>query len=81
MKRISTIGVILGLVALVAIAYQLGWFEGRAGQPSGLIATAEAQEAQAKKPAAWYPRTEKVGPDEMFIVALGTGMPTTSGRA
>ncbi len=33
--------------------------------------------AQAQdKPAAWYPRTEKVGPDEMFIVALGTGMPT-----
>jgi ribonuclease Z len=30
---------------------------------------------------AWYPRTEKVGPDEMFIVALGTGMPTPITRA
>ena len=29
----------------------------------------------------WYPRTEKVGPDEMFIVALGTGMPTPITRA
>ncbi len=30
---------------------------------------------------AWYPATEKVGPDEMFIVALGTGMPTPITRA
>ena len=30
---------------------------------------------------AWYPQTEKVGPDEMFIVALGTGMPTPITRA
>jgi hypothetical protein len=30
---------------------------------------------------AWYPRTEKVAPDEMFIVALGTGMPTPITRA
>ena len=35
-----------------------------------------------QQPTAWYPRTEAVGPDEMFIVALGTGMPTpiTSGQ-
>lgn len=33
------------------------------------------------KPAAWYPRTETVGPDEMFVVALGTGMPTPITRA
>ena len=39
-----------------------------------LVNQAAAQEAP--KAAAWYPRTEKVGPDEMFIVALGTGMPT-----
>lgn len=35
----------------------------------------------ADKPDAWYPRTESVGPDEMFIVALGTGMPTPITRA
>jgi len=34
-----------------------------------------------EKPNAWYPRTEKVGADEMFIVALGTGMPTPITRA
>ena len=37
-----------------------------------LVAPALAED----KPAAWYPRTETVGPDEMFVVALGTGMPT-----
>lgn len=34
-----------------------------------------------EKPEAWYPRTEKVGADEMFVVALGTGMPTPITRA
>ena len=34
-----------------------------------------------KKPEAWYPRTEKLAPDEMFVVALGTGMPTPITRA
>ena len=33
------------------------------------------------KPDAWYPRTEKVASDEMFVVALGTGMPTPITRA
>jgi ribonuclease Z len=43
---------------------------------------AVAQEPQAQeRSAAWYPRTEKVGPDEMFVVALGTGMPTPITRA
>ncbi len=40
-----------------------------------------AQETPAKRPDAWYPRTEKIGPDEMFVVALGTGMPTPITRA
>jgi len=41
-----------------------------------------ASPAMAKdNPDAWYPRTEKVGPDEMFVVALGTGMPTPITRA
>jgi ribonuclease Z len=45
---------------------------------STLLAFAPAVVAAqpAQKPTAWYPRTETVGPNEMFIVALGTGMPT-----
>jgi ribonuclease Z len=37
--------------------------------------------AAEKKPDAWYPRTEKLASDEMFVVALGTGMPTPITRA
>jgi ribonuclease Z len=36
---------------------------------------------QAAKPEAWYPRTETVGQDEMFVVALCTAMPTPITRA
>ena len=37
--------------------------------------------AAGDKPDAWYPRTETLAPDEMFVVALGTGMPTPITRA
>jgi ribonuclease Z len=43
---------------------------------ASLVQEAAAQQPPAKKPQAWYPRTEKLAPDEMFVVALGTGMPT-----
>jgi ribonuclease Z len=35
-----------------------------------------ASQQNEQKPDAWYPRTEKLAADEMFVVALGTGMPT-----
>jgi hypothetical protein len=37
--------------------------------------------AAQERPDAWYPRTEKPASDEMFVVALGTGMPTPITRA
>ena len=44
---------------------------------STVVRQAKAQEPPAQEPSdAWYPRTETLGPDEMFVVALGTGMPT-----
>ena len=45
------------------------------GSASELLVIPTTQQAEIK-PDAWYPRTEKVGADEMFVVALGTGMPT-----
>ncbi len=63
----------LGLV-ITALAFVSGG--------STVVQTAVAQQsAPQKRPAAWYPRTEKLGPDEMFVVALGTGMPTPITRA
>jgi ribonuclease Z len=53
--------------------------------PSAQTPLASAAVTQAPKPAkrpdAWYPRTEKLGADEMFVVALGTGMPSPITRA
>lgn len=67
-------------VALITI-YSINGHNGQ-----GLIKEAQAAHHKKavqseKRPAAWYPRTEKVGPNEMFIVALGTGMPTPITRA
>ncbi len=45
-----------------------------------ILAGALPAEAQEKVDA-WYPRTEKLAADEMFVVALGTGMPTPITRA
>ena len=54
-----------------------------AGENSGKANEAQPNEQAApqKRPDAWYPRTEKVGADEMFVVALGTGMPTPITKA
>ena len=46
-----------------------------------LVALLALPGVSAEKPDAWYPRTETLGPDEMFVVALGTGMPTPITRA
>ena len=47
------------------------------GAKSMKQATSAGSAAESKTDA-WYPRTEKVAADEMFVVALGTGMPTPS---
>lgn len=56
---------------------------------TGLLASAQAQEASTEEPAVsptmvrdrhrdvYYPNTEDLKPDEMRVVACGTGMPTT----
>ena len=79
------IGIAIVLVLGIAIGVIL------AGQNAGsllsLASSAHAQPAARAggpteaKTDAWYPRTEKVAADEMFVVALGTGMPTPITRA
>jgi ribonuclease Z len=74
--RLATLGA-LAVVLMLAIA-----FVQRGDMNLTLVQEAKAQESATKKrPDAWYPRTEKLGPDEMFVVALGTGMPTPITRA
>ena len=80
-------------VGLIAIGMLIGMAVDRDDQPSLSAsafaapqatpsdATQPAKAAAKKRPDAWYPRTEKLGDDEMFVVALGTGMPTPITRA
>ena len=67
---------------LAAVAFAVAFSPTPVGKwDVSFVQEAVAQDSGESKPAAWYPRTEKVGPDEMFIVALGTGMPTPITRA
>lgn len=79
------------VVIFAAAVYWLGHSNGRTGAPApSLIATAIAQDAPAGESAGetvspvkarprdtYYPNTEDLGPDEMRVIACGTGMPTT----
>jgi ribonuclease Z len=71
----------------MAVSYTKGLFDGRAGEELTLVATAEAKKQQSTPPVAWsptkpypkhdvyYPGTEELKPDEMRVIALGSGMP------
>jgi ribonuclease Z len=64
--------------ALVALPlFGVGMYQSGSGPAVTFVKETRAENPPAEqRPAAWYPRTEKLGPDEMFVVALGTGMPT-----
>ena len=79
-KRVF-IGVFVTLAA--AIIYQWGHIDGRDGKASGFIAESIAAESPPKaspvKASArdfYAPNSEDLGPDEMRLIACGTGMPT-----
>jgi hypothetical protein len=87
MKRKFTIfGICLvSITALIAV-YIAGCIKGQTGQGPALVKEVEAAGKEAPpsfspvKPLAehdvYYPGTETLGPDEMRVVALGTGQPT-----
>jgi ribonuclease Z len=79
-------GLVLTVVALACV-----WMKGRdyklTSQPLSLMQPASAAEARAagheatiQRPT-YFPNTELLGPDEMRVTALGTGMPTPLTRA
>ena len=65
---------------LIAFALMNSNHNATAGTSETTMSTRQDRQTESK-PDAWYPRTEKVAPDEMFVVALGTGMPTPITRA
>lgn len=76
------------ILIVFAAGIAIGTFLATSGTPS-LDSSAQAQQtggdgdrgSTESKTDAWYPRTETVADDEMFVVALGTGMPTPITRA
>ena len=83
MKRIQP-SIDIAIVLLFGIAFSvIGSRVGVAidsniqGTKSMKQATSAGGAAESKTHA-WYPRTEKVAADEVFVLALGTGMPTPS---
>ena len=85
MKRTTKlIGIILAIALAVTAVFMKGIYDGSGGKELSL--TRQAVAAQAKSTASpvkavkerdvYYPGSEDLAPDEMRIVALGTGMPS-----
>lgn len=80
-KKSVFIGTFITLAA--AIIYQWGHIDGRDGKASGFIAESIAAESlpkaspvKASERDFYAPNSEDLGPDEMRLIACGTGMPT-----
>ncbi len=83
--KVIAVGVVL-IIGFVA-AYQKGMIDGQSGEELALVATAEAKKQDSMAPNQWspikpypkhnvyYPGTDDLKPDEMRVIALGSGMP------
>ena len=73
----STVGKAAAIFAIV-IAIIGGYVWGRSDQQAGRVAPfTETAEAEKDEIDVYYPGAEELGKDEMRVVALGTGMPTS----
>jgi ribonuclease Z len=84
MKKVYLFGSGILVTAALVSLYLLGLHHGHTGE--GLAITKEAIAAQsenkvspvkARPREAYYPNSESLAPDEMRVIACGTGMPTT----
>jgi hypothetical protein len=86
MKLTKIAGVLVAVAVIAMLAYLQGRTDERDGTDGGLFSTllmaAEAQTAHKTSPVAalpdrdvYYPGSEDLAPDEMRIIACGTGMP------
>ncbi len=78
MRKVAA-GTVLSLIAL--LGYFLGYSDGRNGRDFLTKAYAdsasEVSPVDARSRDVYYPNSEKLAPDEMRVIACGTGMPTT----
>lgn len=85
--NLSKVGLLAVTVVVTSAAYYWGQSNGEAGRSVNVIANAEAVETpETVSPVkahrdrdVYFPNTEDLNPDEMRVIACGTGMPTTRG--
>jgi ribonuclease Z len=68
-------GVRLAVVLVAAVAIAVAYIIGRSGE-SGAVAQAVSPTGAIDDRDVYYPGSEELAPDEMRVVALGTGMPS-----
>jgi ribonuclease Z len=81
----SKVVIFVTAVLVVSAAYYLGQLDAQQGKSLSLISRADAKEAaplvsptKAREGLdVYFPNTEDLAPDEMRVIACGTGMPTT----
>ena len=74
---------VASMACVAAMIYLWGHSDGRAGRAPGIAGVSfAAQErpkispVKARPRDAYFPNSEDLGPDEMRVIACGTGMPT-----
>ncbi len=86
MKRslLGATGTIGAVLAIATVAYQLGNADGYAGRTLQIIEASNAADerleispVKARERDFYAPNSEDLAPDEMRLIACGTGMPTT----
>ena len=75
MKNATKIAGFFSILIVVSIAYYFGWSQGDSGREIDLIAVANTETAAEGGRKTYYPNTEDLGPNEMRVISLGTGMP------
>ena len=90
-RKLAVFAICFFAIAMLAAVYTVGWLNGQAGQQTALVKEAQAAGAASTQkstranmtdpkgtvanPYSYYPGTEPLGPDEMRVIACGTGMP------
>lgn len=86
-KRLLILFIFVSLIASASIGYMKGVFDGKSGRQLSLITMAEAKKTESIPPNIspikalpardiYFPGTEDLSPNEMRVIALGTGMPS-----
>ena len=74
-REATTALTVVVVAGVIAAAYFMGRSDERAGRDLGLVGTAIAKGHQGLARKTYYPNTEELGPNEMRVISLGTGMP------